>query len=567
MTATPATPPPLPATHLPWFVKRDLDGFFGLFVDNIVQLLVITALGEAVAGLSRDFIFSHILPGAALSILIGNLFYSWQARRIARRTGQADITALPFGINTPSVFAYLFFVMGPIYTNHQGALGKEAAATLAWQAGLVACLGSGLIEFFGSFVADFIRRVTPRAALLGALAGIAIGFISMDFTLQVFERPLLALLPAGIILIQYFSGVRLPFGLPAGLVALLVGTVLAWSLQAFALSPLFAHLSAGVQGELHLELATLSSGAEIKAALHPALHLPIPSVRALFHGLTLPEIYGMMGIIVPMGLFNVIGSLQNIESAEAAGDRFPTAPSLMVNGVATIAASCLGSCFPTTIYIGHAGWKRLGARTGYSALNGVVIALLCFTGLIGAVAALIPMQAVIGILIWIAVIIGAQAFQTTPRRHALAVVLGLFPALASWGWLTFQRGIQSAGSAAASVGLGKMISEAHVGGMIGLDRGFILTSMGWAAMGVAFIDRKFRVAAGWCLALAVLSFFGIVHAWRPAALGESFSVGTGVGWRYAIPYLALAIVLWLLAPRAQPLTEEEMKDDYVPGGH
>lgn len=554
------------AEKTPWFVKRDLDGFFGLFVDNIVQLLVITELGVAVSGLTREFVYKRILPGAALSILIGNLFYAWQARRIALRTGRPETTALPFGINTPSVFAFLFFVMAPVYGSHQASLGKEGAAMLAWQAGLAACLGSGLIEFFGAFVADFIRRITPRAALLGALAGIAIGFISMDFTLQVFERPLLALLPACIILIQYFSGVRLPLGLPAGLVALLVGTALAWTLKAFALSPLFGHLGAGVQQEIALELATLPDAASLKAALHPALCLPIPSVSALWHGLSQKEILGMMGVIVPMGLFNVIGSLQNIESAEAAGDRFPTAPSLMVNGVATIAAACLGSCFPTTIYIGHAGWKRLGARTGYSALNGVLIAGLCFSGLIGAFNAIVPQQAVIGILIWIAVIIGAQAFQATPRRHALAVVLGLFPSLAAWGWLVFRNGMQSAGKIDPGA-VSQMLPTAHVGGMVGLDRGFILTSMAWAAMGVAFIDRRFRAAALWALALAVLSFFGIVHAWRPGNLGESFSIGFGVGWRYAIPYFIVAVILVLLAPRVTPPTAEELSDDYVPGGH
>ncbi|MCL5269628.1 MAG: NCS2 family permease [bacterium] len=554
------------AARYPWFVKRDLDGFFGLFVDNIVQLLVITELGVAIAGLSRAFVYARILPGAALSILVGNLYYSWQARRIALREGRDDITALPYGINTPSVFAYLFFVMGPIFSHHKAQLGADGAALLAWQAGLAACLGSGLIEFFGAFAANTVRRITPRAALLGALAGIAIGFISMDFTLQVFERPLLALLPAGIILIQYFSGVRLPLGLPAGLVALLVGTVLAWTLKAFTLTPLFAHLGAGVQSEIGLELATLPSAEAIKAALQPAMHLPIPSMRALMLGLTQPEILGMMGVIVPMGLFNVIGSLQNIESAEAAGDRFPTAPSLAVNGIGSIAAACFGSCFPTTIYIGHAGWKRLGARTGYSVINGVVISLLCFSGLISAFSALIPMQAVIGILIWIAVIIGAQAFQAVPRRHALAVVLGLFPALASWGLLTFQRGLQSAGMLDPGV-LSQMNPAAHVGGMIGLDRGFILTSMGWAAMGVAFIDRRFRVGAGWALTLAALSFFGIVHAWNPGNLGESFTLGFGVGWRYAVPYLGLAIILMLLAPRAKPLTDVEASDGYIPDGH
>ena len=125
---------------------------------------------------------------------------------------------------------------------------------------------------------------------------------------------------------------------------------------------------------------------------------------------------------------------------------------------------------------------------------------------------LVPLQSIIGILIWIAVIIGAQAFQAIPRRHAPAVVLGLFPALAAWGLLTFSRGASSAGVFLTELGLAKSDPVAHLGGMIGLDRGFILTSMGWAALGVNLIDRRFKVAAAWAGALGVLSFLGIVHA-------------------------------------------------------
>ncbi len=91
---------------------------------------------------------------------------------------------------------------------------------------------------------------------------------------------------------------------------------------------------------------------------------------------------------MPMGLFNVLGSLQNIESAEAAGDRFHTPASLVVNGIATIAASLFGSCFPTTIYIGHPGWKALGARAGYSTLERAGRSrLICLTGTVSLIAA------------------------------------------------------------------------------------------------------------------------------------------------------------------------------------
>ena len=534
-----------------WFVRRDLDGFFGLFVDNLVQIMVIISLGAAVCGLKTEFILARVLPGVALSVIFGNLFYSWQARRLARREGREDVTALPYGINTPSVIAFLLFIMAPTYALHRATLGDEAAARLAWQAGMVACLGSGLIEFFGAFAAGFIRRITPRAALLGSLAGIAIGFISMTFALQVFERPLLALLPAGIILLQYFSGARLPLGVPAGLAALLVGTALAWGIKAFTLTTAFTMLSPMIQSELSFEVAVMPGVEAIKAAFHPALSPPILAVRELLAGLTRAEIIAGLGVIIPMGLFNVIGSLQNLESAEAEGDRFPTTSSLAVNGLGSILAACFGSCFPTTIYIGHAGWKRLGARTGYSALNGLVIAALCFSGLIGTFSVLVPQQSVIGILIWIAVIIGAQAFQAVPNRHAPAVVLGLFPALAAWGLLVFTQGILSAGKSLPELGLSGALPDVHLGGMIGLDRGFILSSMGWAALGVHLIDRHFKKAAGWACALGVLSFFGVIHAWDPQRIGDLFYMGIGAGWRYAVPYWLLAGILLAMARRTE----------------
>ena len=206
-----------------FFVKHDLDGFFGLAIDNLVQWLLIIGLCQAFCGMTGQdatFIYRHILPGAVVSLIIGNLFYAWQAHRLARREGRTDVTALPYGINTVSLMVYVFFVMMPTYN-------ATGSARAAWAMGVLACLGSGVIEFTGAFYAEWIRRHTPRAALLSTLAGIAIGFISMTFALQIWQYPLIAMLPMGIILITYFSGVRFPGGLPGGLLAVAAGTLLA----------------------------------------------------------------------------------------------------------------------------------------------------------------------------------------------------------------------------------------------------------------------------------------------------------------------------------------------------
>ena len=184
----------------PWVVKRDIDGFFGLAIDNLIQFLLIATLCPIIAGIPSSFVFSRILPGAAISLIIGNLFYSWQARKLAIKEKRKDVTALPYGINTVSLFAYLIFIMGPVYR-------ETGSYDMAWKVGLLACFFSGVIEFSGAFVVDILRRITPRAALLSTLAGIAITFISMDFAFQTFERPMIAMLPLAIILILYFSGI------------------------------------------------------------------------------------------------------------------------------------------------------------------------------------------------------------------------------------------------------------------------------------------------------------------------------------------------------------------------
>lgn len=482
----------------PVFVKRDLDGFFGLFIDNLVQLLLILTMCRGLCGMEgRDsrFIFAYILPGAAVSILIGNLFYAWQAHRVAARTGRSDVTALPFGINTPSLLVYVFFVMAPVYA-------KTKSAEAAWQMGLFACLGSGLIELFGAFVAGWIRRHTPRAALLSTLAGIAIGFISLTFALQIFHRPIVAMLPLAVVLAALFSRTRFPLGLPGGLVAVLVGTLCGWVLPPW------------------LTGITLSGAGIAEAWQERGFYLPIFCGKAVLEVFHLPphEWLGYLSVIVPMGLFNVIGSLQNIESAEAGGDEFETFSSLAANGIGTIAAAFFGSCFPTTIYIGHPGWKALGARAGYSTLNGLVITLICLTGTVALISALVPLEAGIPIVLWVGVIITAQAFQATPKEHAPAVAIGLFPAIAAWGETVVEGAFRVSGGVTIQEALTRsadtLVNGFLLHALIAIERGYIFTCMILAAISAFLIDRKFYRAGTWSLVAAAFTGLGLMHAFQ-----------------------------------------------------
>jgi AGZA family xanthine/uracil permease-like MFS transporter len=502
------------------FVKSDLDGFVGLALDNLVLLLLITALCRFLLGFDDALLLGTVLPGAAVSLLVGNLFYAWQALRLARREGRRDVCALPFGLNTITVFSFVFLVMLPAKLAATAA-GSADPARAAWQAGLLACFGTGVIEFAGAFVAGWVRRHTPRAALLSTLAGLALAFIALGFLMRAYAHPLIGLVTLTVVLIGWFGRVRFRGGLPVGVVVVLLGVLLGWTTGLAPVGP-----------------------------LPPAPQLALPGLvlAPLVEALRWESFLAYASVIVPMGLISVVGSMQNLESAEAAGDRYDTRTSLAMNGVATLLASAFGSCFPTTLYIGHPGWKAMGARAGYSTLSGLFIAALCFSGTIAHVAWAVPIDAGIAILLWIGLVMAAQAFEATPRAHFPAVVVGLLPGLAMWGALMLKAGLRAAGAGseggpAIDAALLPAFHAADVWaeGAFALEQGVVFTAMILSAATVAIIERKFATASVWMLVAAGLSATGLMHGWRWT--GADTVLALAPAWSYVTAYLAAAAVL------------------------
>jgi len=143
----------------PWFVPGDLDGCFGLFFSGLPDLLLIAGLAP-LCGFPVELVITRILPGVAISIFLGNCFYSWQARQLAQKTGRTDVTAIPFGVNTPTIFAYISLIMVPVYQ-------RTHDPNLAWQVGVFASFLSGAVQTAGAFCTDWMRRVIPRASAAG----------------------------------------------------------------------------------------------------------------------------------------------------------------------------------------------------------------------------------------------------------------------------------------------------------------------------------------------------------------------------------------------------------------
>jgi AGZA family xanthine/uracil permease-like MFS transporter len=239
-----------------------------------------------------------------------------------------------------------------------------------------------------------------------------------------------------------------------------------------------------------------------------------------------------------------------LESASAAGDSYDTRSSLLANGIGSLAAAFFGSAFPTTIYIGHPAWKAMGARAGYSILNGVVVTALCLIGGMGLVLKVIPLEATLGILLWIGVIILAQCFQEVPKSHALGVAVGLLPSLAAWALVLVETALRKAGRTlfemAPAFG-----SDLYIHGVISLSQGFLLSSMVFSAILVYLVERNLMRAAIWTGVAALLSATGLIHAYNLTPSGVQNKFGLWAAPDFAVGYGAVALLLLTLHLRGR----------------
>src|SRR5712672_2258865 len=199
----------------------DWNAFFGFGTNILVNMLVLTGLLRFVVKMPDSIVFGRILPALGLTLCLSTMYYAFLAYWLARTTGRSDVCALPSGISVPHMFIVTFVIMLPITI-------KTGDPLKGWSAGLVWVFFQSFILMIGGFIAPFIRKITPRAALLGALAGISITFISMRPALEMFMTPAIGLICFAVILVSWFGGYKYPKGIPASLVAIAAGMIIAW---------------------------------------------------------------------------------------------------------------------------------------------------------------------------------------------------------------------------------------------------------------------------------------------------------------------------------------------------
>ncbi|ETX28581.1 xanthine/uracil/vitamin C permease [Roseivivax isoporae] len=495
------------------FSRSDFSAFWALFTDNLVNLIVLSGICRFVFGMPGEIVFGRIVPGAAVAIIAGVAVYVWLAKRTAERTGR-DVTALPYGISTPVMFVYLFGVIGPIYWATEDPV-------LAWQVGIGAGFIGGIVAAAGALVGPWLKRVTPRAGMLGTLCGIALVFIGTVPLATVFEDPYVGFASMIIILWGLVGRFRLPGNVPAGLLALVAGTAVALAL-----------------GKAEIDTSNVG------------LYLPMPYLGDLVAGISHlfanPELFL---VLVPVQIYNFIETMNNVESAEAVGDSYPVGLCQVTDGVGTMIGAVFGSPFPTTAYIGHPAYKRMGAHSGYVIGVGTVIPLAAFTGGLALLNGFIPTAAAAPVLVFVALSLITNTAQSVKPAHIAAVTIAMMPHISSF-LVTKWNAMMSALAAGGAEGLpalgdpqltaNLLMQGAHYQGHLLLSQGAILTGLIWGAIVADVIDGRFRAAAGFAFAAAVMSAFGVIHA---ASLQWPTPTPVALGYLMAAAFLAFYPVL------------------------
>lgn len=500
--------------------RGDWAAYFGLMTNNLTNLLTMMGLLIFVVGIPQDIVYGRIAPAFGLAVFVASLCYTWFGMKMARDSGRKDVTALPSGPSAPSIFTVTFLVLMPVYQ-------QTGDADFAIQIGLVWCFVEALILTGGAFLGETIRKMFPRTVLLSCLSGLGLLLLAMNPMLQAFEAPTVSFIVLLLIFINWFGKKPLFSRIPTGLLLLIAGTSLAW-------------------------LSGLQSADDIAASMASfGFNPPHIQIDSFLQGF--PHALPYLASAVPLGLANYIFDLENIESAHAAGDEYNTRKVMLANGLSSMLGCTLGNPFPVTVYVGHAGWKAMGASIGYTLASGVTMLIVPLFGLGAFMLAIIPMTAIVPILVFIGIVTANQVVRETPKLEVPVIFICMFPWIANWALTMMNSVMSAAGTSATELGLDVLYGKGvYYQGLVHLGNGAPLASMLWGCIAIFSITDKPVRGAVAAVTGALLALFGVIHS--PAV-----AFGAGTSPVFVTAYLMVAglfgVKYFLDTRGQQPVTE------------
>jgi AGZA family xanthine/uracil permease-like MFS transporter len=515
-----------------WAVAGDINAFFGLMLDNVVNLAVLAGILVFGFGFPAQLVYTRMFPGTALGVMFGDIVYTLMAIRLAKRTGRTDVTAMPLGLDAPSTIGMALTVLGPAFLAAKTRMPVPDAAILAWQVGMATMVMMGVFKLLMSFFGERVRRAIPEAGLLGSIGGVGIALLGTLQLGEIYSEPVVGMLALGLIIYTLVARIRLPKRVPEVLASVVLGATLYYGLGALGLA-------------LHPVTAP--------AANFP-IGFPVPSL-GFWQGVPI-AVREYLPLALPFAILTVIGGINVTESARIAGDDYNTRDILLTEAVATLIAGVCGGVSQSTPYIGHPAYKAMGGRAGYTLATGLFIGLGGMLGYIAFMADALPKPALAPILVFVALDITEQSYLATPKRHAMAVTLAVMPSVAQliqiflsqvYNGALMSAAIDPAGTMRAT-GLtnGEFIKTCAV--MVLLAHGFILTAMLWGAAVAFLIDRRPAAAAGSLVACGVLAFFGFIHSVTPTGgIYLPWTVGSSLPYHWAAAYFGFALLIVMLS--------------------
>ena len=499
--------------------KGDVESFFMLFFDNFSSLLGI--LGAMVGtpliacnfdpsygayyGAYTDMVFRKVCPGIGCALIFGNVWYAWMAAKLAAKEDRMDVTALPYGINTPAGFITVFAVMLPVAFKYSPAilpglgLTPPTPADFAWSCFTAACSANfcgGIFEILGIVIAKFVLKYLPRAALFGPICGVGFVWLGFNPMIDVCREPIIGLIPLALCFTGFFAkGGKGVYGkIPTAVIIFIVGTVLWWC--GLARWDTDSRVDAG--GDLN-EVAKISATAGAAWTQYVGKNEWSPFVTLSgFSELTAR----MVAIQFPIALASFIETIENVEMAALTGDSYNVYEAMLADGLGTCVGAICGAVMPTTVYIGHKRHKAVGATAMYSLVNGIVYFIFMFSGLTGFFFYVVDPVSIGVILIAVGLMIVQGAMEKIAIRHYPCLLIGIMFVIADM--IYFDHFDYTASICTRS--LGRMQGVANMA-----PGGGIMCSMIVPAILCDLTDCRFGRAGIFSLIAMFMSLFGLMH--------------------------------------------------------